>query len=379
MQISATLYGVAALAASMAFSPFDLIFWRVLCGLGIGLASVTAPAYIAEISPAAYRGRLGSLQQLGMVLGIASAQLLNYAIVAVAGGSAEKLGPIAAWQWMLLIATIPAIVFGVLVSRIPESPRYLVAKNRFTQAGGVLQRIETGDVDKRLSEIRQSLDNESKPKLRNLRIGRFGLLPIVWVGITLAMLQQLVGINVIFYYSATLWQSVGFGEDTALLNSVISAIVNLLGTFVAIALIDRVGRRPILLVGSVGMTVSLGVAAWCFSFAEVVDGATVLPALQGQIAFVAANMFVFCFASAWGPLTWVLLGEMFPNRVRAIALSVAASAQWAANWLVSTTFPSLSEFSLTFAYGLYTTFAALSFFFVAKFIPETRGKTLEEM
>ncbi|APU17950.1 MULTISPECIES: sugar porter family MFS transporter [Actinoalloteichus] len=379
MQFAALLYGIGALAAAMSFSAVDLVFWRVTCGLGIGLASVTGPAYIAEISPAAYRGRLGSLQQLGMVTGIASAALLNYGIVAVAGGSANPLGPFGAWQWMLGIAVVPAAIFGILVSRIPESPRHLVSKNRFTQAREVLDRIEPGAAEERLGEIRRSLEHEPKPRLRHLFGGRRTLLPIVWVGIGLSMLQQFVGINVIFYYSATLWQSVGIGEDAALLNSVVSAVVNILGTFLAIALIDRVGRRPILFAGSIGMSTSLGIAAWCFGYSEVIDGATVLPDPQGQIAFIAANAFVFFFAASWGPLVWVLLGEMFPNRIRAAALSVAAAAQWMSNWVVSMSFPSLSEFSLTFAYGLYTTFALLSFFFVLKFVPETKGKTLEEM
>src|SRR5699024_10213461 len=196
-----------------------------------------------------------------------------------------------------------------------------------------------------------------------------------------SLFQQLVGINVIFYYSTTLWQSVGFDESQALLTSTITSVMNIVATIIAILLVDRVGRRVMLLVGSAGMTVSLGVMALAFSFGEVTAGAEgiSLPDPWSTIALIAANAFVMFFGTTWGPLVWVLLGEIFPNRIRASALAVAAAAQWAANWAVSTTFPTLSHIGLTFAYGLYAAFAALSLVFVFLWVPQTKDRELEDM
>jgi SP family sugar:H+ symporter-like MFS transporter len=190
--------------------------------------------------------------------------------------------------------------------------------------------------------------------------------------------QQFVGINVIFYYSTTLWQAVGFDESQSLLTSVITAVTNVLVTFIAIALVDRIGRRPILLSGSLAMAVSLAVMAICFSQSSTVDGEVALPQPYGVIAIIAANVFVIGFGASWGPLVWVLLGEIFPNRIRAKALGVAAMAQWIANFAITVSFPALSAFSLPFTYGMYAAFAALSFVFVLMKIPETNGMSLEE-
>jgi MFS family permease len=211
-----------------------------------------------------------------------------------------------------------------------------------------------------------------------LRGNRLGLKPIVWVGIILSVLQQFVGINVIFYYSTTLWKSVGFQESDSLTISVVTAVTNIAVTFVAIALVDRVGRRPILLFGSVGMTVALATMAIAFSQAVTVDDAPSLPGAWGPIALVAANLFVVSFGASWGPVVWVLLGEIFPNRIRARALGIAAAAQWIANFAITVSFPPLASFSLVFTYGMYALFAALSFVFVLRVVPETNGLSLEE-
>jgi SP family sugar:H+ symporter-like MFS transporter len=219
-----------------------------------------------------------------------------------------------------------------------------------------------------------------QPRLPDLRGPAFGLLPIVWVGIGLSALQQLVGINVIFYYSSTLWQAVGFSESDALLITVITSVINVLTTIVAIATVDRVGRKPLLLIGSVGMTVSLSVMALVFAVAgQTPGGEPDLGTVGGPIALVAANLFVIFFGMSWGPVVWVLLGEMFPNRIRAIALSVAVAVQWVTNFLVSTTFPPLSEVGLGLAYGIYAFFSFVSIFFVARLVQETKGRELEEM
>jgi MFS transporter, SP family, sugar:H+ symporter len=193
------------------------------------------------------------------------------------------------------------------------------------------------------------------------------------------MFQQFVGINVIFYYSNVLWEAVGFTESSAFVITVIGAVINILTTLIAIASIDRFGRKPLLIIGSIGMTVTLATMAVVFGAAKVVDGKPILEGAQGPIALVAANLFVVAFGMSWGPVTWVLLGEIFPNRMRAAALSVAAGGQWVANWIITVTFPGLKDVSLALAYGLYAAFALISLLFVMKFIEETKGKQLEDM
>ncbi|MFC7340441.1 sugar porter family MFS transporter [Saccharopolyspora griseoalba] len=379
MRLAAVLFLVSAIGSAVPFTAWDMSWWRLVGGVAVGMASVIAPAYIAEIAPAAHRGRLGTLQQLAIVLGIALSQVANWAIAAAAGGAGSALGPLDAWQWMLMAEAAPAILFGILTFTIPESPRHLVANGRSEDARSILRSIEPQDTEQRLAEIQESLDREHKPRLADLRSKTAVLLPIVWIGIVLSMLQQLVGINVIFYYSSALWQSVGINEDSSLLLSLSTQVFNIAGTLVALALLDRVGRRPLLLTGSAGMTVTLGLAAFAFSHAGVVNGEPAMPDPYGMIALVSAHAFVFFFAISWGPVVWVLLGEMFPNRIRAAALAVAAAAQWLTNWLVTVSFPTLSELSLSGAYIGYTVFAALSIYFVWKWIPETKGRTLEEM
>ncbi|GAA2871846.1 sugar porter family MFS transporter [Streptosporangium fragile] len=382
MQVAAVLFAVSSVGQALPFAVWDLAFWRVLAGVGIGMASVIGPAYIAEVAPPAYRGRLGSFQQLAIVLGIAVSQLVNYAIAQTAGGDVnnELLG-LEAWQWMLGACLVPALLYLLFATVIPESPRFLVAVGKSAAARKVLAEVEGehASLDERIAEIEDSLRSERRPRLRDLRGHRLGLLPIVWVGILLSVFQQFVGINVIFYYSASLWQSVGINQSDSLLISFSTSIINIVGTFVAIALVDRIGRRPLLLIGSAGMTVALAVAAWAFS-AGVPSGETVrLPETQATVALVAAHVFVLFFALSWGVVVWVLLGEMFPNRIRAAALSVAAAAQWVANWLITVSFPSLAEWSLAGAYVGYAFFAALSFVFVVSKVPETKGRKLEEM
>ena len=381
MIIGSILFLVSAIGCGLAVGVWDLIVWRLVGGLGIGIASVIAPAYIAEISPKQLRGRLGSLQQLAITLGIFAA-LLSDTLFANAAGTAGAefwLG-LEAWRWMFLAGVVPAIVYGLVALKLPESPRFLVLKERDDEVRAIFARLwPDDDVERAIREMREGIETDQHGSKKGaLRGNRFGLKPIIWVGIILSVLQQFVGINVIFYYSTTLWKSVGFEEKDSLTISVITAVTNIAVTFIAIALVDRIGRRPILLSGSLGMAVSLGAMALAFSQANDVNGSPSLPGAWGPIALVAANVFVVSFGASWGPVVWVLLGEIFPNRIRARALGIAAAAQWIANFLVTVSFPPLAEMSLVVTYGIYAIFAALSFVFVFKIVPETNGLSLEE-
>lgn len=386
MILASVLFTASALGSGLAVGPWDLIAWRVVGGLGVGAASVIAPAYIAEVAPPAIRGRLGSLQQLAIVSGIFVALLSDAWLAGTAGGAIEELWFGAeAWRWMFWAEVIPAVLYGVLALTIPESPRYLVGKGLVDRAREVLRSIQQGGIDHRIREIRATVREDRKRSWRDLvKPGGVNLLPIVWIGIILSVFQQAVGINVIFYYSTSLWQSVGFTEADALTQTVITSVTNIVVTIVAIALIDKIGRRRLLITGSVGMTISLAVMAAMFSTATMGTGpdgelAPQLGDTQGLVALIAANGFVVFFGMSWGPAVWVLLGEMFNNRIRSAALGLAAAAQWLANFAVSTAFPPMAEFSLTFTYGFYAVSALLSLLFVAKFIPETTGRSLEEM
>jgi MFS transporter, SP family, sugar:H+ symporter len=381
MRVAAVLFFVSAVGSGLAFTLWDFSLWRLVGGVAVGVASVVAPAYIAEVAPARMRGRLGSLQQLAIVVGIFLALLVDYGLAGLAGGAMGELWlGLSAWRWMFLSEVPPALLYGLGAWLIPESPRYLVAKGRSVEALLTLRLIEGSAAEARMESIRLTLQLEHVPRLHDLRGSAWGLLPVVWVGIALSAFQQLVGINVIFYYSSVLWQAVGFSEQDALAITAVTGITNIVTTLIAIACVDRFGRKPLLVLGSVGMALSLGVLAWAFGSAPVdAAGQPALGGGQGTLALVAANVYVFCFGFSWGPVVWVLLGEMFPNRIRAIALSVAAAVQWVANFLVSATFPALKDAGLGLAYGLYTGAALLSLFFVLRFVRETKGRQLEEM
>lgn len=381
MKIAALLFFTSAIGCGLAPNLTLFIIFRVVGGFGVGAASVIAPAYIAEIAPAHIRGRLGSMQQLAIVSGIFLSLLVDWMLANAAGGSQNVLWlGLEAWRWMFIMMFIPAVVYGVLAFTIPESPRYLVAAGRKEEAGVVLRRVQgVEDVDAQVERIADSLVREHKPSMADVKKSGGGWYPIVWVGIALAVFQQFVGINVIFYYSNTLWQAVGFTESSSFVITVLTSVTNIVTTLIAIVAVDRAGRKPLLLIGSAGMAASLGVMAFVFGTAPVVDGAPVLEGASGPIALAAANIFVVAFGMSWGPVMWIMLGEMFPNKMRGAALAIAGAAQWIANWIVTVTFPSLKDISLGLAYGLYAAFALLSFFFVMRFIRETKGVELEDM
>ncbi|TXC94678.1 sugar porter family MFS transporter [Streptomyces sp. ISID311] len=378
MQIAAVLFTVSAVGSALPFALWDLAFWRIIGGFAIGMASVIGPAYIAEVSPSAYRGRLGSFQQAAIVVGIAVSQLVNWGILNLADGQQRgKIAGLEAWQWMLGVMVVPAVLYGLLSFVIPESPRYLISIGKVPRAKEVLAEVEghTVNLDTRVTEIQDAMRREHKSSFKDLLGSKMGFLPIVWVGIGLSVFQQLVGINVAFYYSSALWQSVGVDPSASFFYSFTTSIINIIGTVIAMIFVDKIGRRPLALIGSAGMAVALGLEAWAFSAKA---GAT-LPTTEGTVALIAAHAFVLFFALSWGVVVWVFLGEMFPNKIRAAALGVAASAQWIANWAITASFPSLSDWNLSGTYVIYMIFALLSIPFVLRYVKETKGKALEEM
>ena len=381
---AAILFGISAWGSGIATGSFEFVVYRLIGGFAVGGASVICPAYISEIAPAAYRGRLATLQQMAIVLGLFFAFLMNYLIALGAGGASEPFWfGFQAWQWMFWMELVPVALFFGGLFFIPESPRYLVAVGRMAQAEVVLAGLShPADAAAKVQEIRATLDANHRPSMQDLfNHTTKRLHPIVWVGIAIAALQQLVGINVVFYYGEVLWRAAGFSEANALLINVIGGIINVSATVAAILLIDKVGRKPLLLIGALGMALFLGILAVVFGTAEVgSDGNLVLGDAAGRIALVSANLYIVCFGISWGPVMWVLLGEMFPNRIRGAALSLAGLSQWGTNFLVTMTFPILlGTIGLGGAYSLYAIFAGISGFCAWKFVRETKGRSLEQM
>ena len=380
--VSAVFFTISAWGSGIAGAPPEFMIYRVLGGLAVGAASVLAPAYISEVAPAKYRGMLSSIQQIAIISGLFCAFLSNYFIAGAAGSSLDIFAwGFEAWRWMFWVELVPAVTFFFALLLIPESPRYLVASGKKEHALKVLNKLMGDAAQSKYDEIEGTLAGDHhRPRFRDI-LGKFGFRPIVWVGILLAAFQQFVGINVIFYYGAVLWQSAGFGEDQALLINVISGAVSIGACIAALVAIDRMGRRPMLLIGSVGMVITLGLMAVIFSRAGLDEaGNLMLTGSAGPIALVAANLYVVFFNFSWGPVVWVLLGEMFPNQIRGSALGVSGISMWVANFSITMTFPILlAKIGLGGAYSIYAVCALISFFFVWKYVSETKGLELEEM
>jgi SP family sugar:H+ symporter-like MFS transporter len=385
MMIAAILFLFSAGMAGAASGSVMFILARIIGGFGVGAASVISPVYISEVTPAEVRGRLSSIQQVMIITGLTGSFVANFVLARYAGGSTAELwfGQ-QAWRWMFWMQTIPAAIYFLSLLAIPESPRWLMIKGRKAEARAVLTRLFGPQMAAtKASEIDASLAaDHHRPRLADLLDKRTGRVrPLVWTGIGLAVFQQFVGINVVFYYGATLWQAVGFTEDQSLQINILSGALSIGACLLTIALVDRIGRRPLLLFGSLGMTVALATVAWAFSTAVTAPGGAVsLPGHNGLIALIAANAYTVFFNMSWGPIMWVMLGEMFPNQLRGSGLAVAGFAQWTANAAVSVSFPSLAVSpGLTITYVGYAVFALISYFFVRAMVHETKGIELEEM
>ena len=382
MLLNAILFLASAVATGAANSAGIFIAARVAGGVAIGAASVLAPMYIAEVAPAEMRGRLASLQQMAIVTGLFFAFLSNDILARLAGGAGASFwfgAP--AWRWMFWMEALPAAAFMLGILRIPESPRFLIFRGERERAREIFARIGS-DAERLVRQVEESLKGEHRPRLSDLVIpGTRRIAPVLWVGIGLAAFQQFVGINIIFYYGEILWKAAGVTEQWALRINVLSGLVNILATIPAIVLIDRIGRKPLLLAGSVGMALTLGAMAIVFGTAGVgPDGKPLLNHTEAVAGLVAANLYIVAFGVSWGPVMWVLLGEMFPNQLRGAALAVSGATNWAANFAVTVTFlPLLSAFGLAGAYWFYAAAAAISLPFVWAAVRETKGKTLEQM
>ncbi|WP_416305828.1 sugar porter family MFS transporter [Neptunicella sp. SCSIO 80796] len=382
--VAAVFFIVSAWGSGIATGSAEFVFYRILGGLAVGAASVMAPAYISEVAPARYRGMLTTVQQVAIITGLFMAFVSNYALANMAGlSTAELWMGFEAWRWMFWIELFPAVLFLVALLFIPESPRFLVVSGRKDDAKAVLIRLYGDSAgNRKVEEIDQSLAGDHhQPRLSDLIDKVTGKIrTIAWIGIGLAVFQQLVGINVVFYYGAVLWQAVGYTESEALLTNVISGAVSIAACIVTLGLVDKIGRKPLLKWGSIGMAITLGIMVYCFLQAGTDVNGNLMLGDKGTLALGSALAYVFCFNMSWGPVMWVMLGEMFPNQIRGSGLAIAGLAQWATNFLITWTFPMLlTGIGLAGAYGLYAISAAISAVFVIKFVYETKGKELEDM
>ncbi|MGB3609807.1 MAG: sugar porter family MFS transporter [Cellvibrio sp.] len=384
--VAAVLFIVSAWGSGIATSSVEFIIYRVLGGFAVGAASVMCPAYISEVALARYRGKLSSVQQIAIITGLTAAFVSNYFLAEIAGSSLSIFWwGYETWRWMFWVELIPAVIFLIALLGIPESPRFLVASGQKAQAQEVLYKLYgTIEGDIKMREIDASLATDHhKPRLSDL-IDKTTkkVRPIMWVGIGLAVLQQLVGINVVFYYGAVLWQAAGFSESHSLLINVVSGSVSIGACLITFFLVDKIGRKPLLWVGSVGMTITLALVAFAFAGAPLdAEGKLMLSDNMGVLALVAANVYVIFFNVSWGPVMWIMLGEMFPNQIRGSGLAIAGFAQWTANFLITLTFPIMlaSFLGLAGTYSIYALFSLLSVFFVLLYVKETKGKELEQM
>ena len=357
----AVLYFLTAAGCGLAWNWLSLVIFRFIGGLAIGASSVVAPMYIAEISPAALRGRLVALSQFNVVAGILAAYFSNYIIAGIIGGAETN-----AWRWMLGVAAVPSALFFLLVLRIPESPRWLVKAHRREEAAAVLRAMGNDTPEALVREIAESLHEETVSANEPFFQRKY-LKPIL-LAVMVASFNQLSGINALIYYTADIFRMAGAERTSALLQSVIIGVTNLLFTMVAMTVIDRFGRRMLLLIGAVGLALCLSLTAWAFYRGS--GGTVVLISLIGYIAF---------FAFSQGSVIWVYISEIFPNRVRARGQALGSFTHWFWAAVVSWSFPIIAEASGASAFAFFAAMMVLQFVLVWRFLPETKGVSLEQI
>jgi SP family xylose:H+ symportor-like MFS transporter len=345
---------------------YIFIVYRIIGGIGVGLASMLSPLYIAEIAPAKIRGKLVSLNQFAIIFGMLVVYFVNYYIAKQ--GDDSWLNTVG-WRWMFASEILPASLFLFMLLFVPDTPRSLVLKSQPEKALAILTKLNgTLEAKKILLEIQNTVVSHSG------KLFSYGITVIV-IGILLSVFQQFVGINVVLYYAPEIFKSMGSGTNVALLQTIIVGAVNLLFTVLAVMTVDKYGRKPLMIIGALGMAISMFALGTTFFMESVGFGALIF-----MLLYVAS------FAMSWGPVCWVLLSEIFPNKIRGRALAVAVAAQWISNYLVSWTFPMmdknsylLEKFNHGFAYWIYGVMGLLAMWIVWKYVPETKGKTLEEL
>jgi SP family xylose:H+ symportor-like MFS transporter len=336
--------------------------YRIIGGVGVGLASAICPMYIGEIAPAKIRGRLVSFNQFAIIFGMLVVYFVNWGIAH--GQTIAWINDIG-WRYMFGSEALPAALFGLLILGVPETPRYLALTNRYDKALTVLTRINNSKEQARtiLDEIKATLTTVTgKAKLYSY--GR----TVIIIGILLSVFQQFVGINVALYYAPRIFESMGAAKDASMLQTIVMGLVNVIFTVVAIVTVDKWGRKPLLISGSIGMAVGMFAIA-ALAYFNVI----------GVSTLVFIILYTASFMMSWGPICWVLIAEIFPNKIRGQAVAIAVAAQWAANYLISSTYPPMMEYSSVMTYGFYGLMAVISALFVWKMVPETKGKSLEEM
>ena len=333
--------------------------YRIIGGVGVGLASAICPMYIAEMAPSEIRGKLVSWNQFAIIFGMLVVYYVNYFIVY---GKPVTWINETGWRYMFLSESYVAALFGVLLFFVPETPRYLALAHQDDKALKILSKIN-GSVKANaiLAEIKETVHE----KVENVLTYGWKVLII---GILLSVFQQAVGINVVLYYAPTIFKGLGFGNDAAMWQTVIMGFVNIIFTLVAIFTVDKFGRKPLLIIGSIGMAIGMFVIGLLAHFQII-----------GVSTLIFIVIYTAAFMMSWGPICWVLISEIFPNTIRGKAVAIAVASQWIANFVVSSTFPTLEAFSITFTYLLYGVMSILSAIFVWKMVPETKGKTLEDM
>lgn len=334
-------------------------FYRIIGGIGVGMASAICPMYIGEIAPAHIRGRLVSINQFAIIFGMLVVYFVNWGI---ANGKELSWINETGWRYMFLSEAIPAALFGLLLFLVPETPRYLSLVNKDKEALEVLTKINGAQKAKEiLEEIKGTIQHHSA------KLMSYGKMVII-IGILLSVFQQFVGINVALYYAPRIFESMGAGKDASMMQTVVMGLINVVFTVLAIMTVDKWGRKPLLMVGSIGMAIGM-FAISALAFMKIIG--------IGTLVFII--VYTASFMMSWGPICWVLISEIFPNKIRGRAVAIAVAAQWAANYFISATYPSMMEFSGGVTYGFYGLMSLLSFIFVWKMVPETKGKTLEEM
>jgi MFS transporter, SP family, arabinose:H+ symporter len=364
--VSATIFAVSSLGCALSGTVIELVVWRMICGVGVGIASLLSPLYIAEMAPPQVRGRLVSLNQLAIVVGIFVVYFINAAIA----NTGEKAWNIeTGWRWMLGIGIIPSAIFLILLIFIAESPRWLEQKGKRNEAIIVLKRINNDPkiAENQLNEIREAINKETSSIGQLFKSGL--RLPLI-IAVMLALFQQFSGSNAIMYYAPEIFKAAGSGDDSAFIQTVYIGAINLLFTLVAIWLVDKIGRKLLLVVGSISMSICMGIIGLSFYF-EKANGPWMLVFILLAIASYAVSL---------APVTWVILSEIFPTRIRGRAMSIATVILWLACFVVSQTFPILeNSIGPAFTFWIYTVMTALTFLFVWKVVPETRNKSLEEI